>query len=98
MTGNDRIILDGSHIHVTLKGGISTDTRVTDGAGRTQIPKVSVGNLRARFDLLKQENDTGGIGSVLIDFDHQFIFQLIPRAELCLQIEGSARTPFYNGA
>ena len=76
----------------------SGDMQVTDGAGRTQVLKVSVGNMRARFDLPKQENDTSGIGSVLIDFDHQFIFLLIPQAKLYLQIEGSAGTPFYNGA
>jgi hypothetical protein len=27
-------------------------------------------NMRARFDLLKQENDAGGIGSILIGFNH----------------------------
>ena len=76
----------------------SADMRVADGRGPTQSLRVSVGNLRARFDLPKQENDTTGIGSVLIDFDHQFIFLLIPQAKLYLQIEGSAGTPFYNGA
>jgi hypothetical protein len=76
----------------------SADMRVSDGAGRTQTLKLSVGKLRARFDLPKQENDTSGISSILIDFDHQFIFLLIPQAKLYLQIEGSAGTPFYNGA
>lgn len=76
----------------------SADMRVSDGTGRTQILKISVGNMRARFDLPKQENGASGIGSILIDFDHQFIFLLIPQAKLYLQIEGSAGTPFYNGA
>ena len=76
----------------------SADMRISDGAGRTQTLKVAVGNLRARFDLPKQENDTNGIGSILIDFDHQFIFLLLPQAKLYLQIEGSLGTPFYNGA
>lgn len=76
----------------------SADMRVSDGAGRTQTLKVFVGNMQARFDLPKQGNDASGIGSILIDFDHQFIFLLIPQANLYLQIEGSAGTPFYNGA
>jgi hypothetical protein len=76
----------------------SADMRVSDGAGRTQTLKLSVGNMRARFDLQKQGEDPSGIGSILIDFDHQSIFLLIPQANLYLQIEGSAGTPFYSGA
>jgi hypothetical protein len=76
----------------------SADMRVSDGAGRTQTLRLFVGNMRARFDLPQQGNDTSGIGSILIDFDHQFIFLLIPQAKLYLQIEGSAGTPFYSGA
>jgi hypothetical protein len=76
----------------------SADMRVSDGAGRTRTQKLFVGNKRARFDLLKQGDDTNGISSVLIDFDHQFIFLLIPQAKLYLQIEGSAGTAFYSGA
>jgi hypothetical protein len=75
----------------------SSDMRVSDSPGRTQTLKVSVGNMRARFDLPKEGNDTSGVGSILIDFDHQFIFLLIPQANLYLQIEGSAGTPFYTG-
>ncbi len=76
----------------------SADMRVSSGTGRTQTLKLFVGNMRARFDLPKQGSDASGIGSILIDFDHQFIFLLIPQAKLYLQIEGSAGTPFYNGA
>jgi hypothetical protein len=67
----------------------SANMLVSDGAGRTQTLKVFVGNMRARFDFPKQGNDTSGIGSILIDFDHQFIFLLLPQANLYLQIEGS---------
>jgi hypothetical protein len=76
----------------------SADMRISDGAGRTQNLKLFVGNMRARFDLPKQGDDNSGIGSILIDFDHQFIFLLVPQANLYLQIEGSAGTPFYSGA
>jgi hypothetical protein len=54
--------------------------------------------MRARFDLPKQGDDTSGIGSILLDFDHQFLYLLIPQANVYLQIEGSAGTPFYSGA
>src|SRR5258708_24330355 len=71
--------------------------RVTDRAGRTQSLKLFVGNMRARFDLPKQGDDTSGIGSILLDFDHQSLYLLIPQANVYLQIEGSAGTPFYSG-
>ncbi len=76
----------------------SADMRVSDGTGRTQTLKLFVGNMRARFDLPKQGDDPSGIGSILIDFDHQLIYLLVPQANLYLQIEGSAGTPFYSGA
>jgi len=44
----------------------SADMRVSDGAGRTQTLRLYVGNMRARFDLLKPENDASGIGSILM--------------------------------
>jgi hypothetical protein len=62
------------------------DMRVSDGSGRTQSLRLYVGNMRARFDLLKQENDAGGIGSILIDFEHQSLYLLFPQANLYLQI------------
>ena len=75
----------------------SADMQVSDGSGQTQILKLFVGNKRARFDRLKQGNDGNGIGSILIDFQNQFIFLLIPQSKLYLQIEGSAGTAFYSG-
>src|SRR5258708_3311382 len=75
----------------------SADMRVTDSAGRVQSLKLFVGNMRARFDLPKQGDDTSGIGSILLDFDHQSLYLLIPQANVYLQIEGSAGTPFYSG-
>jgi hypothetical protein len=76
----------------------SADMQVLDGTGRTQTLKLHLGNKRARFDRLKQGNDTNGIGSILIDFQNQFIFLLIPQSKLYLQIEGSLGTPFYTGS
>jgi hypothetical protein len=50
------------------------------------------------LDRQEQGNDTSGIGSLLIDFQNQFIFLLIPQSKLYLQIEGSLGTPFYRAA
>jgi hypothetical protein len=75
----------------------SADVQVSDGTGQTQTLKLFVGNNRARFDRAKQRDDTNGIGSILIDFQHQFIFLLLPQSKLYLQIAGSGGTPFYTG-
>jgi hypothetical protein len=76
----------------------SADVQVSDGTGQTQTLKLFVGDKRARFDRVKEGNDADGIGSILIDFQNQFIFLLIPQSKLYLQIEGSAGTSFYTGA
>lgn len=76
----------------------SADMQVLDGAGRTQIVKLFVGNEHARLDRPTTEDETDGIGSLLIDFDHQFLFLLIPQSKMYLQIAGSNGTPFYRGA
>src|SRR6266481_4848239 len=63
----------------------SADMRVTDSAGRTQSLKLFVGNMRARFDLPKQGDDTSGIGSILFDFDHQSLLSEISLQRLGLR-------------
>lgn len=92
-TGNHFVVPDIGRIDLGAKIEFSADMRVSDGAGRTQTLRLNVGNMRARFDLLKQENDASGIGSILIDLDHQSLYLLLPQANLYLQIEGSAGTP-----
>jgi len=75
----------------------SADMRVLDGRGRTQSVKLFVGNKQARLDRPAMKGEIGGIGSLLIDFDHQFLFVLIPQSKMYLQIAGSNGTPFYRG-
>jgi len=75
----------------------SADMRVLDGSGRTQSVKLFVGNKQARLDRPAMKGEIGGIGSLLIDFDHQFLFVLIPQSKMYLQIAGSNGTPFYRG-
>jgi hypothetical protein len=75
----------------------SADMQVTDG-GAQQNLKLFVGDRRARFERAKQGGEPEDIGSILIDFENQFIFLLIPQSKMYLQVEGSAGTPFYRGA
>ena len=76
----------------------SADMQVLDGTGRTQTVKLFVGNKQARLDRPSTKDETNGIGSLLIDFDHQFLFLVIPQSKMYLQIAGSNGTPFYRGA
>ena len=76
----------------------SADMRVLDNTERTQIVKLFIGHKQARLDRPTTEGETNGIGSLLIDFDHQFLFLFIPQSKLYLQISGSNGMPFYRGA
>src|SRR4029077_6636879 len=75
----------------------SADMQVLDGIGRTQTVKLFVGNKQARLDRPTTKDETNGIGSLFIDFVHQFLFLLIPQSKMYLQIAGSSGTPFYRG-
>src|SRR5260370_10944441 len=76
----------------------SADMRVLDSTERTQIVKLFIGHKQARLDRPTTEGETNGIGSLLIDFNHQFLFLFIPQSKLYLQISGSNGMPFYRGA
>jgi hypothetical protein len=80
------------------KAEFSADMQIMNGTERTQMMKVFVGNKRARFDRSTQDDKTNRIGSIIIDFDHQFLFLVIPQAKMYLQIAGSSGTPFYRAA
>jgi hypothetical protein len=75
----------------------SADMQVLYGTGRSQIVKLFVGDEQARLDRPTIQDETNGIGSLLIDFDHQFLFLPIPQSKMYLQIAGSNGTPFYRG-
>jgi len=76
----------------------SADMQLRNGSGSTQTVKLFVGDMRARLDRASTESETGGIGSLIIDFQNQFIFLLIPSSKTYLQVEGSVGTSFYQGA
>jgi hypothetical protein len=56
----------------------SADMRILDNTERTQIVKLFIGHKQARLDRPTTEGETNGIGSLLIDFDHQLLFLFIP--------------------
>src|ERR1700690_3295613 len=76
----------------------SADMQVLDYTGRTQIVKLSVGNLRARLDRTTGQENFDGLNSLLIDFDHKLLFLVIPQFKMYMRIAGSDGTPFYQGA
>jgi hypothetical protein len=76
----------------------SANMQVSSGTAQSQTLKLFVGNQRARFDRPKEEGELNGIGSIILDFEHQFIYLLIPQSKLYLQVEGSLGTPFYSAA
>jgi len=76
----------------------SADMQVLEATGQTQTVKLYVGNKRARLDRSKPGDEINGIGSLIIDFENQFLFLLIPQSKLYLQVGGSLGMPFYRGA
>jgi hypothetical protein len=80
------------------KPEFSADMQILNTNGQTQTVKLFVGNKRARLDRSEPGNQPNGIGSLLIDFENQLVFLLIPQSKLYLQIAGSLGMPFYRGA
>jgi hypothetical protein len=76
----------------------SADMQILEATGQTQTVKLYVGNKRARLDRSKPGDEINGIGSLIIDFENQFLFLLIPQSKLYLQVAGSLGMPFYRGA
>src|SRR5271165_625761 len=76
----------------------SADMQILETTGQTQSVKLFVGNKRARLDRSEQGEEASRIGSLIIDFDNQFIFLLIPQSKLYLQVAGSLGMPFYGAA
>ena len=78
------------------KTQFSGDMELLNASGETQTVKLYVGNQRARIE--RTAADAEGIGTVLLDFDHQLIYLLIPRSKFYLWVTGSQGSPFYNAA
>jgi hypothetical protein len=79
------------------KTEFSADMRL-DAAGQIQVVKLFVGNQRARLDRTAIAGEVNGISSLLIDFDHQFLYLLATQSKMYMRIAGSNGSPFYQGA
>jgi len=76
----------------------SADMLINQTTGQTQVEKLYVGNGRARLDRATQAGETGRISSLIMDFDHQFLYLLLPQDKMYLQVLGSSGILFYTGA
>lgn len=76
----------------------SSDMRLLTDAADTQTVKLYVGNKRALIQRNEPNGDEEGIGAIVMDFENQFIFLVIPKSGLYLRVTGSQGSPFYNAA
>ena len=78
------------------KADFSADMKLVGNAGRNEIVKLYLGGKRLRLD----GNSAGSnrIGSVILDFDRQSVFLLIPESKMYLRIAASSGMPFYQTA
>ena len=71
---------------------------ITQSTGQTVVERLCVGNARARLDRINRAGETSRISSLIMDFDHQFLYLLAPEDKMYLQILGSEGILFYRGA
>lgn len=86
-----------SALSFAQKPEFSANMQLVKGTGQTETIKLYVGNQRARLDRAEIPGP-GGIAALVIDFDHQLIYLLIPQSKVYLRIAGSLGTPFYQAA
>jgi hypothetical protein len=76
----------------------SADMVITQPTGQTLVEKLYVGKGRARLDRLGQPGENNRVSSLLMDFDHQLLYLLLPQAKMYLKIMGSNGIYFYRGS
>lgn len=74
----------------------SGNMRLFGDTGDNQMATLYVGNKRAIIQRDDSTEDTGGIRSIVMDFENQLIYMLIPQTKLYLRVAGSAGSAFYN--
>jgi hypothetical protein len=79
------------------KSEFSADMRVLNATGQTETVKLYVGNQRVRLDRTATADDNG-MNSLIIDFYHQMLFLVAPKARVYMRIAGSEGIPFYQAA
>jgi hypothetical protein len=76
----------------------SADMLIIQTTGQTLIEKLYVGKGRARLDRLGQSSENIRVSSLLMDFDHQLLYLLLPQDKMYLKIMGSNGIYFYKGS
>lgn len=76
----------------------SANMVITQSTGQILVEKLHVGKGRARLDRVPQPGEIVRVSSLIMDFDHQFLFLLLPDDKMYMQILGSNGMSFYRGA
>jgi hypothetical protein len=76
----------------------SADMVITQTTGETLVQKLYLGKRRARLDRFGQTGENNPVGSLLIDFDHQLLYLVLPQEKMYLKIMGSNGIYFYKGS
>lgn len=76
----------------------SADMVIVQSTGETLTENLYVGKGRARLDRLGQTGENIRVSSLLMDFDHQLLYLLLPQDRMYLKIQGSNGIYFYKGA
>jgi hypothetical protein len=82
----------------TASDFFSSNMVITQSTGQIVVEKLHVGKGRARLDRIPQKGETVRVTSLIMDFDHQFLFLLLPDDKMYMQILGSSGMSFYRGA
>ncbi len=96
--GTAALVVASATVLPAQKPEFSADMKLLDGNGRTEIVKLYLGNQRARIDRTATPEETNGISSLILDFDNQFLYLLIPKSKVYLRIAGSTGVAFYQAA
>ena len=76
----------------------SADMVITQSTGQTVTEKLYVGKARARLDRFAPGGESLRVNSLIMDFDHQLMYLVLPQEQMYLQIMGSSGIYFYRGS
>ena len=91
-------LLASSAMAENKKTEFSAEMVITQTTGEALTENLYVGKGYARLDRRGQEGDNIRVISLLMDFDHQLLYLLLPQDKMYLKILGSSGIYFYKGA
>jgi len=90
-------LLTSSATETDKQTQFSADMVISQNTGESLVEKLYVGRGRARLDRLGQVGDDR-VSTLLIDFDHQLLYLVLPQDKMYLKIMGSNGIYFYKGS